>query len=319
MQQVSAALVAKVRSVSRDLVRELGFMNRTLAGTDLPPSAVHAIIEIGAAGKLSAKDLGARLLLEKSTISRLVRSLDVSGVVRELRSKRDRRIKYLQLTRKGNKTLASITGFAEQQVAGALSLIDQNAQRNILSGLETYSAALRASRNAGETAEAHSQPTISTCYKPGLIGRIVEMHATSYSKLVGFGAPFETKVAGDLAEFVTRLVKPENEIWSAESDGEIVGSVAIDGEDLGNNVAHLRWFIVESRVRGAGLGKRLIRQVVDYCNDRGFPEVHLWTFKGLDAARSLYERNGFVLAEEYLGDQWGSEILEQRFVRLTHS
>ena len=319
MQQVSAALVAKVRSVSRDLVRELGFMNRTLAGTDLPPSAVHAIIEIGAAGKLSAKDLGARLLLEKSTISRLVRSLDVSGVVRELRSKRDRRIKYLQLTRKGNKTLASITGFAEQQVAGALSLIDQNAQRNILSGLETYSAALRASRNAGETAEAHSQPTISTGYKPGLIGRIVEMHATSYSKLVGFGAPFETKVAGDLAEFVTRLVKPEIEIWSAESDGEIVGSVAIDGEDLGNNVAHLRWFIVESRVRGAGLGKRLIRQVVDYCNDRGFPEVHLWTFKGLDAARSLYERNGFVLAEEYLGDQWGSEILEQRFVRLTHS
>ena len=147
------------------------------------------VSQIGAAGKLSAKDLGARLLLEKSTISRLVRSLDVSGVVRELRSKRDRRIKYLQLTRKGNKTLASITGFAEQQVAGARSLIDQNAQRNILSGLETYSAALRASRNAGETAEAHSQPTISTGYKPGLIGRIVEMHATSYSKLVGFGAP----------------------------------------------------------------------------------------------------------------------------------
>ncbi len=53
----------------------------------------------------------------------------------------------------------------------------------------------------------------------------------------------------------------------------------------------------------------------EFCDKRSTGEVHLWTFKGLDAARWLYESNGFSLAEEYVGDQWGSEVLEQRFVR----
>ncbi len=41
----------------------------------------------------------------------------------------------------------------------------------------------------------------------------------------------------------------------------------------------------------------------------------LWTFKGLDAARQLYERNGFRLGEEYTGAQWGVNLMEQRFER----
>jgi hypothetical protein len=29
----------------------------------------------------------------------------------------------------------------------------------------------------------------------------------------------------------------------------------------------------------------------------------------------LYEQNGFVLVEEQPGHQWGTEVMEQRFVR----
>jgi hypothetical protein len=38
------------------------------------------------------------------------------------------------------------------------------------------------------------------------------------------------------------------------------------------------------------------------------------TFEGLDAARHLYEKNGFRLAEQQRGIQWGREVNEQRFV-----
>ena len=41
--------------------------------------------------------------------------------------------------------------------------------------------------------------------------------------------------------------------------------------------------------------------------------MRLWTFAGLDAARRLYERAGFRLAEERRGTQWGIEVTEQRF------
>lgn len=39
-------------------------------------------------------------------------------------------------------------------------------------------------------------------------------------------------------------------------NGRIVGSVAIDGEDLAPGEAHLRWFILDDGCRGHGVGKK---------------------------------------------------------------
>jgi hypothetical protein len=52
-----------------------------------------------------------------------------------------------------------------------------------------------------------------------------------------------------------------------------------------------------------------------FCDDQGFASVQLWTFRGLDAARRLYESYGFQLKEEWPGAQWGKEMVEQRFER----
>ena len=50
---VPLSTIDLVRAASRQLVRELSFMNDSLAGTDLPPSAVHALIEIDARDDLA--------------------------------------------------------------------------------------------------------------------------------------------------------------------------------------------------------------------------------------------------------------------------
>ena len=158
-------------------------------------------------------------------------------------------------------------------------------------------------------------PLIATGYRPGAIARCVEMHAQYYAREVGFGRAFEAKVASELAEFSARLDRPINQFWTAIEDGRIVGTVAIDGEDLGAGMAHLRWFIVDDATRGSGVGRRLLSDALAFCDGNSVPETQLWTFKGLDAARRLYEAQGFVQAEERAGRQWGEEVLEQRFVR----
>jgi hypothetical protein len=50
-----------------------------------------------------------------------------------------------------------------------------------------------------------------------------------------------------------------------------------------------------------------------FCREAGHSTVFLWTFKGLDAARRLYEGEGFRLVAEHDVEQWGSIIREQRF------
>ncbi len=308
-------LISDIRTASRELVREFGFMNHTVAGTDLSASAVHAIIEIGKADGLSSKALCDKLLLEKSTVSRLVKSLADRQEIKELRSKDDTRMKYLYLTRRGRKTLQGIDSYAEKQVSVALNQLDDHSQNLILKSLQDYSAALKATSSAGDSSRPIDRIDFKTGYTPTIIGRIVEMLHSHMNKHYGFGVSFESRIAGDIAEFFTRIDGTQNETWRAETGGQIVGSISIDGEDLGNDLAHLRWFIVSNPTRGSGIGKELLTKAVDFCDKRGFLETHLWTVKGLDAARKLYQSRGFKLAEEYYGDQWGTNMLEQKFIR----
>lgn len=167
----------------------------------------------------------------------------------------------------------------------------------------------------GNDAAAGPPAEIVEGYRVGLIAGITRMHAFFYARESGFGQRFESVVAAGLAEFCHRLENPRNAIWAAVQGDRIVGSVAIDGEDLGADTAHLRWFIVDDALRGSGLGRRLLGTALAFADEQGFAETQLWTFSGLSAARRLYESHGFACVEERPGDQWGSEVLEQRFAR----
>jgi len=152
-------------------------------------------------------------------------------------------------------------------------------------------------------------------YQRALLGRVTTMHAEYYGANYGFGLEFETKVGSEMAEFLTRVSRPQNEVWAAVRQGQIIGSISIGGEDIGNGVAHLRWFVMDEGARGSGAGKRLLKAALAFVDEQGFHETHLWTFKGLDAARRLYEQTGFTLSSEKAGTQWGSEVPEQKFIR----
>ena len=155
--------------------------------------------------------------------------------------------------------------------------------------------------------------TIHTGYLPGSIGRIVELHANYYSKLVGFGLPFETKVAREFSDFCERYDGEHDGLWLVLQDGHIEGSIAIDGSHAEQDGAHLRWFIASDKMRGTGVGTALLTSAMAFCQSRNYHRVHLWTFEGLGAARHLYEKFGFRLALQQRGAQWGAEVNEQRF------
>jgi GNAT superfamily N-acetyltransferase len=157
--------------------------------------------------------------------------------------------------------------------------------------------------------------TFGEGYTPTLIGQIVSMHASYYADLVGFGAAFEIKVASELASFIDRLSHPHNAIWWAAVDDTIVASIAIDGQSAPEKPAILHWFIVDPKLQGRGVGRRLMDSAMGFCDEQGFPQVELSTFAGLDAARALYEQAGFVLTYEERADTWGQPVTEQTFLR----
>ncbi len=157
---------------------------------------------------------------------------------------------------------------------------------------------------------ATSQVTY-TSYRPGDLGRVIWLHGDYYHRHWGFDLSFEAQEARELAEFLLRLDGSRDLFLAARLDGELAGAIAIDGQ-AGEGVARLRWFIVDERQQGRGLGRGLIRRALDFCRQAGHHRVFLWTFEGLGAARSLYDQHGFQLAEERLVEQWGGLVREQR-------
>jgi len=75
----------------------------------------------------------------------------------------------------------------------------------------------------------------------------------------------------------------------------------------------LRWFIAEPKFQNIGIGKSLIRKAVEFCKKKRYPKVYLWTFKGLESARRVYEAADFRLCEESDIFQWGQNIKEQKY------
>ncbi|MBN2123945.1 MAG: GNAT family N-acetyltransferase [Deltaproteobacteria bacterium] len=151
-------------------------------------------------------------------------------------------------------------------------------------------------------------------YVPGAIGRIAELHATYYHRNWGFGLYFEAKVATELAVFLQRFDGERDGFWTVLQEGRVEGALAIDGQHASGEGAHLRWFILSGGIRGRGFGNRLMEEAVFFCRARDYRRTFLWTFEGLQEARHLYEKFGFRLAEQREGTQWGTRVMEQKFV-----
>jgi GNAT superfamily N-acetyltransferase len=150
-------------------------------------------------------------------------------------------------------------------------------------------------------------------YYPGVLGKITELHAVYYNENWGFDVTFETQVSRELALFVQQFDGNRDGLWAATHKCAFAGSIAIDGVGAFNDGARLRWFIVDPRFQGNGIGSHLMTHALNFCKQKRYPKVFLWTFNGLENARRLYEAFDFRLCEENQVSQWGQTIREQKY------
>lgn len=152
--------------------------------------------------------------------------------------------------------------------------------------------------------------TLRSTLKPGDLGYLIYLHGKLYSEEFGYDSSFEAYVAEPLSQFAIRQNCRER-IWIAESDGEIMGCIAIC--EVSKTSAQLRWFLVNPQSRGLGVGRKLITEALSFVKQMSYTEVHLWTVKGLDAAEKIYINSGFSLVDEVSHVTWGEERTERKY------
>jgi putative acetyltransferase len=75
-----------------------------------------------------------------------------------------------------------------------------------------------------------------------------------------------------------------------DASGAVVGCIALK---VGYEGAYLSRVYLKRSERGRGLGKAMVRFILDLAREDGHRHVHLWTDTRFTTAHGLYERMGF--------------------------
>lgn len=158
--------------------------------------------------------------------------------------------------------------------------------------------------------ELISEITVRNLLMPGDLGYIAAMHGELYARECNYGLSFESYVLAGLAEFARQYDSEKDRIWVCEYQGRVIGSLVAQHRE---DVVQLRYFIFLPEYRGAGLGKQLMNAFLSFMEEKGYRQAYLWTTDEQQSAVALYERCGFVLAEEKESGVFGKILTERKY------
>jgi ribosomal protein S18 acetylase RimI-like enzyme len=158
-----------------------------------------------------------------------------------------------------------------------------------------------------------SEPIVRDELRPGDLEAIVAHHGRVYGGEYDVDPRFQQFVAEAVARAAERGFPTEREaIRIVELDGEHAGSIGLSDE--GEGEAAIRWVVLSPEVRGMGLGRRLLDEMLAFAEDHGYRRVWLETFSELTVAAHLYRERGFVITADDTAPRWGREsITMQRY------
>jgi GNAT superfamily N-acetyltransferase len=104
---------------------------------------------------------------------------------------------------------------------------------------------------------------------------------------------FEAELTGLPGEYGP----PMGCILLAESDGEVVGCVAL--RPFAEGVCEMKRLYVREGLRGRGIGRTLAESVIDRAREMGYATMRLDTVATMSAANALYLSLGFVEIAQY--------------------
>jgi GNAT superfamily N-acetyltransferase len=149
--------------------------------------------------------------------------------------------------------------------------------------------------------------------RPGELGEMIALHGRLYADEYGLDSSMEAFVGSSIVRAALRgWPHEQGGVWAVESGGRLAGCVGYTDE--GDATAVLRWFVLERPLRGQGLGRRLIAELMEEVRAAGFARIRLETFSELRAAARIYREHGFEVVSSETGPRWGrDEITYQHY------
>lgn len=285
--------IDELRFYSRELIREFGFLNEDNPESGLNFAQMHLLLECERYGVMDQGKLARNLRVNKSYISRLVKSLMAKGYLVFCELENDKRNKPVAITPLGSIEVNRINQQARKQVQAALQYLTPEEQALVSHGLKLYSCALKKSRNLHEIV---IRPIEKKDNEP--------LCALIKTVLSEFGANQPGFAYADVE--TTSMFEHYQDSGSvylvAEKSGKLLGGVGIAPLKGGSpEICELRKMYLVRDARGLGLGNELFHCALIKAK-QVYKAIYLETLAQMTQAIALYRKLGFELLSQPLGD-----------------
>ena len=306
-QAAADAVTASVRAFNRFYTRQIGALDEGVVQSAFSLAEGRVLYELANRERPTAGAVAADLGLDAGYLSRILARFKRLGMISRRASQVDARQTLLALTAKGKAEFEKLNSGSNRGVQEMLGPLSPAERAQLTSAMETIERLLRPSE---ATAAVAKEPFILRPHRVGDMGTVILRQALLYANEYGWDEQFEAVVAKIAAQFIEEYDPTCERCWIAERAGEVVGSVFLvkSGEA---GVAKLRMLYVEPKVRGLGIGNRLVEECVRFARECRYKKVTLWTQSILVSARRIYERHGFKLVKEWANRDIGRDLISE--------
>jgi len=292
-------LITSIREFNRFYTNILGLLDQYILDSDYSLTEARVLFELNTTPKCTANTLSTQLKIDKSYISRIITNFENNKLIRKKSSSEDNRISYIILTKKGEKAIEILISRSNDQIEELISHLNSKEIKNLSKAMYTIKKSF-----------TQDESLIIKPFTEKDINFVIYNQIKLYELEYGLNTPtWKTYVADGVKKFVDNFDPQKDCMYILWYNEEPAGCIAIT--HIKKNTAQLRFFFIEKKVRGMGAGKKLITKAIDFCNDKNYKHVILWTFSTLGAARHLYEKQGFHITKSHENSDWGSTITEE--------
>jgi DNA-binding MarR family transcriptional regulator/GNAT superfamily N-acetyltransferase len=293
---VERATIQRVRRFNRTVTERIGALHDHYLARDRPLGASRVLWEIGPDG-CDVRLLRARLGLDAGYLSRLLRSLESTGLVTVGTSAHDGRVRAARLTARGRRERDLLDERSDELAASLLAPLSPVQRDELVAAMGQVDRLLTAALVAVDVVDPASPDAAAS-----LAAYFRELDER-------FDAGFDP--ARSLTADVDEMRAPRGLFVVARLHGEAIGCGGV--KLYADRPAYIKRMWVSPRTRGLSLGRRLLSELEALAAANGAHAVQLETNRALVEAIAMYRSAGYVevapFNDEPYADHWFEKAL----------
>jgi DNA-binding MarR family transcriptional regulator/GNAT superfamily N-acetyltransferase len=292
---MSKDAIPAVRSFYRALTLRTGALTDRFLGRGRPLAQSRLLFEIGTEGA-DVRELRSRLDFDSGYLSRLLRSLEGDGLVEVAPLESDLRSRRARLTVAGLEELQELNRLGDRFAEATLEPLSEAERARLVEAISEVETLLNLSFTR-ISVEDPDGPDAQWC---------LEQYFAELSERFERGFDVGKSIPADS----TDLRPPRGTFLVARLDGRAVGCGAVKAIEPGVGSIKRMW--ISRKLRGAGVGRRLLLALEKEAARLGMGLLRLETNRSLHEAQALYRRNGYREVAAFNDDPYADHWFEKR-------